>query len=168
MNEKIATLAENAIGKNREQVGCKGTFAWCARFVSNILIEAGVNGIDTYSCSDMFKLMKGKPLEWSEPDDYPERGDIIFFDWDKIEEEKPLDHVGIVTDFDHLSKRIIYVNGNGCNSDYVTKQDISISNNSVAYWIRYIGGDCKRIAELESQLADLKIKLAKIKHILDN
>lgn len=168
MNEKIATLAENAVGKNREQVGCKGTFAWCARFVSNILIEAGVNGIDTYSCSDMFKLMKNKPLEWSEPDDYPERGDILFFDWDRIDEEKPLDHVAIVIEFDHVSKRIIYVNGNGCNVDYVTKQDISVSNNNVAYWLRYIGGDCKRIAELESQLADLKIKLGKIKNILDN
>lgn len=168
MNEKIATLAENAVGKNREQVGCKGTFAWCARFVSNILIEAGINGVDTYSCSDMFKLMKNKPLEWSEPDDYPERGDILFFDWDRIKEEKPLDHVAIVIEFDHVSKRIIYVNGNGCNADYVTKQDISVSNSSVAYWLRYIGGDCKRIAELESQLTDLKIKLGKIKNILDN
>ena len=168
MNEKIASLAENAVGKNREQVGCKGTFAWCARFVSNILIDVGVTGIDTYSCSDMFKLMKNKPLEWSEPDDYPERGDILFFDWDRIDEEKPLDHVAIVIDFDHVSKRITYVNGNGCNADYVTKQDISVSNNSVVYWLRYIGGDCKRISELESQLADLKIKLGKIKNILDN
>lgn len=168
MNEKIATLAENAVGKNREQVGCKGSYAWCARFVSNILIEAGIKGIDTASCTDMFNVMKSKPLDWSEPDDYPERGDILFFDWDRISESKPLDHVGIVTDFDHLSKRVYYVNGNGSNENYVTKQDISVSSQSVAYWLRYIGGDCKRIAELESQLIELKIKLGKIKNILDN
>lgn len=168
MNEKIASLAENAVGKNREQVNCKGNYAWCARFVSNILISAGVKGIDTYSCTDMFKAMKNKPLEWSEPDDYPTRGDIIFFDWDKITEEKPLDHVGIVTDFDHVSKRVTYVNGNGNNADRVTKQDMNIGNQSIAYWLRYTGDDCTRIAELESQLAELKIKLGKIKNILDN
>lgn len=168
MNDKIATLAENAIGKNREQVNCGGTYAWCARFVSNILTAAGVDGINTFSCTEMFNTMKSKPLDWSEPDDYPERGDIIFFDWDRIAEEKPLDHVGIVTDFDHVSKRVYYVNGNGENPDRVTRQDMSISNQSIAYWLRYIGGDCKRIAEIESQLAELKQKIQKIKNILDN
>lgn len=168
MNEKIASLAEQATGKNRIQVGCKGNYAWCARFVSNILADAGITGIDTASCTEMFNTMKSKPLEWSEPDDYPERGDIIFFDWDKINEDKPLDHVGIVTDFDHLAKRVYYVNGNGNNENIVTKQDMSIGNQSIAYWLRYIGGDCKRMAEIESQLAELKIKLEKIRNILDN
>lgn len=168
MNDKIASLAENAVGKNREQVGCKGNYAWCARFVSNILIDAGVKGIDTASCTDMFRTMKSKPTEWSEPDDFPERGDIIFFDWDKIVEDKPLDHVGIVTEFDHLAKQVYYVNGNGNNADRVTHQNMSISNNSIAYWLRYIGDNNDRYAEIEKQLADLKNKIAKIRAILDN
>lgn len=166
MNEKIAQLAENAVGKNREQVGCKGSFAWCARFVSNILKEVGIN-IDTYSCTEMFKTMKSRPLEWSEPDDYPTRGDIIFFDWDRIDEEKPLDHVGIVTHFDYLTKTVTYVNGNGSNSDYVTQQEMSISNQSIAYWLHYIGDNADRYKEIERQLAGLKIKIEKIKNILD-
>ena len=168
MNDKIAKLAEQAIGKNREQVNCGGTYEWCARFVSNILTAAGVDGINTFSCTEMFNTMKNKPLEWSEPDDYPERGDIIFFDWDRKIEEKPLDHVGIVTDFDHLAKRVYYVNGNGENRNIVTRQDMSISNQSIAYWLRYIGGDCKRMAEIESQIVELKMKIQKIKNILDN
>lgn len=168
MNEKIAKLAEQAIGKNREQVNCGGNYAWCARFVSNILTAAGVDGINTFSCSKMFNIMKSRPLDWSEPDDYPERGDIIFFDWDRIEEEKPLDHVGIVVDFDHLSKRVYYVNGNGDNPDRVTKQDMSISNQSIAYWLRYTGDNNDRYAEIEKQLAELKNKISKIRAILDN
>lgn len=168
MNEKIAKTAENAIGKNREQVNCKGTYAWCARFVSNMLIDAGIKGIDTASCTDMFHAMKSKPVEWFEPDDYPERGDVIFFDWDRINEEKPLDHVGIVTAFDHLAKRVHYVNGNGNNPDRVTKQDISISNPSIAYWLRYTGDNCDRYNEIEKQLAELKNKISKIRAILDN
>lgn len=168
MNEKIATTAENAVGKNREQVNCKGTYAWCARFVSNMLIAAGVKGIDTASCTDMFRVMKSKPSEWSEPDDYPERGDIIFFDWDRIQEEKPLDHVGIVVEFDYLSKYVYYVNGNGDNPDRVTKQSMSISNQSIAYWLRYIGDNNDRYVEIEKQLAELKNKIAKIRYILDN
>ena len=168
MNEKIATLAEQAVGKNREQVNCGGTYEWCARFVSNILTSAGVKGINTFSCTEMFNMMKSKPLEWSEPDDYPERGDIIFFDWDRIKEEKPLDHVGIVVEFDHLAKRVYYVNGNGENRDRVTKQDMSISNPAIAYWLRYVGNDCTRINEIEKQLAELELKIEKIKNILDN
>lgn len=168
MNDKIAKLAEQAIGKNREQVNCGGTYAWCARFVSNMLIKAGVKGIDTASCTDMYRTMKSKPDEWSEPDDYPERGDILFFDWDRIQEEKPLDHVGIVVDFDHLAKRVYYVNGNGDNRDRVTKQDMSISNQSIAYWLRYIGADNDRYVEIEKQLAELKDKISKIRSILDN
>lgn len=167
MNEKIATLAENAVGKNREQVNCKGTYAWCAKFVSNILKDAGIN-IDTYSCSEMFKIMKSRPTEWSEPDEYPTRGDIIFFDWDRIEEEKPLDHVGIVTGFNYLTKHVEYVNGNGSNADYVTKQSMNIGSQSIAYWLHYIGDNADRYKEIEKQLADLKIKIEKIKSILDN
>ena len=168
MNEKIAKAAENAVGMNREQVGCKGNYAWCARFVSNMLTIAGVKGIDTASCTDMFRTMKSKPAEWSEPDDYPERGDILFFDWNRIQEEKPLDHVAIVVDFDHLAKRVYYVNGNGDNRDRVTKQDMNISNQSIAYWLRYIGADNDRYAEIEKQLAELKAKISKIRAILDN
>lgn len=76
--------------------------------------------------------------------------------------------MGIVTDFDHVSKRIYYVNGNGENPDRVTRQDMNIGNKAIAYWLRYIGRDCKRIAEIESQLVELKQKIQKIKNILDN
>lgn len=167
MNDLIASKAEKAVGKNREQVNCKGSYAWCAKFVSNILKECGIN-IDTYSCSEMFNVMKSRPSEWSEPDDYPERGDILFFDWDKIDEPKPLDHVAIVTEFNHLTKTVTYVNGNGSNADYVTKQEMNISNNSISYWLHYIGDNCNRYKEIERQLSDLKIKIEKIKNILDN
>ena len=174
MNENIATLAENALGKNREQVGCKGNYAWCAHFVGLILDAAGlhtIKGFETknmYSCTEMQRLMKNDPLVWDEPEDYPERGDVIFFDWDKIEEEKPLDHVGIVVEFDHVAKRVYYINGNGSNENYVTKEDISISNSSIAYWMRYKGYNSDRVQELERQLSELKDKIGKIKNILDN
>ena len=133
MNDSIAKIAENNIGKNREQVGCKGSYAWCAHFVGNVLDAAGVKtikGFETrnmYSCSEMWDLMKKDPLNWDEPDDYPERGDILFFDWDKVNEEKPLDHVGVIVDFDRLTGTIEYVNGNlrrinGLTCSFVSKK----------------------------------------------
>lgn len=173
MNEQIAKTSEKAIGKNREQVGCKGSYAWCAHFVGLILDAAGIKtikGFDTrnmYSCTEMQRLMKDDVLNWDEPNDYPERGDILFFDWDKIAEEKPLDHVAIVVDFDRLTGNIEYVNGNGSNTDYVTKQSIHWQNNSVAYWMRYKGVTSDRVQELERQLVELKDKIRKIKNILD-
>lgn len=174
MNETIAKQAENSVGKNREQVGCKGTYAWCAHYVGLILDASGIKtikGFETrnmYSCTEMQRLMKQDCLNWDEPDDYPERGDIIFFDWDRVNEEKPLDHVGIVKDFDRLSGTITYINGNGSNADYVTSQEIHWQNNSIAYWMRYTGVTSDRVQELERQLAELKNKIGKIKNILDN
>lgn len=167
MNEKIAVTAENAVGKNRDQVGCKGTYAWCAAFVSRVLMESGIDniGFDT-SCNSIFNKMKLNN-DWSEPDEYPVRGDVIFFDWDRIDEPKPIDHIGIVTDFDYINKTVTYVNGNGNSDSIVTRQSINIHNQSVAYWLHYIGANNDYVSELEKQVIELKTKIEKIKNVLD-
>lgn len=133
INNTIAAIAENCIGKTRNEVECSGTHAWCANFVSHVLKRAGIDMWDL-SCTSMQNRMS-KSDEWDEPETWPIRGDIIFFDWDHISEERPLDHVGIVTE---VSNGIVYyVNGNGSSSTIVTRQTINLTNNTIAYWMRY-------------------------------
>lgn len=145
--EEIVNIAKGDVGKSRDEVGCPGTYPWCAAYVSSVLKRAGIGGdVTSTSCTLMQRAM-AQSDEWSEPDDWLEKGDIIFFDWDNLYEELPLDHVGICVDFQPGAGQITYVNGNGSSEHYVTKQIINVNAKAadghklVAYWMRYIGDD---------------------------
>lgn len=136
MADKIATVAEADVGKSRNEVGCAGTHAWCANYVSEVLRRCGIDMYD-YSCTSMQRKMSESD-EWSEPEDRPKRGDVLFFDWDRDPTEvRPLDHVGIITNI--TGDNIAYVNGNGSSDAYVTRQCISFTSKNIAYWMRYVG-----------------------------
>lgn len=136
VRQAIVNRANAIVGMNRDQLNMSGDYAWCAHTVSNIFRYVGINNMYDLSCTRMQAKMDTSP-EWSEPEDNPIPGDVIFFDWDHVIEALPLDHVGIVTKFD--GNTITYVNGNGNSSYYVTRQTISIHNSCIAYWMRYVG-----------------------------
>lgn len=135
---EIVNRANATVGMNRNQLGMPGTYAWCANYVSEVLRYVGITMYDL-SCTRMQRKMKAS-AEWDEPDDdHPIAGDILFFDWDHKQEELPLDHVGIVTNY--ANGTITYVNGNGNDSFRVTRQKMSINNPSIEYWMRFIGDE---------------------------
>lgn len=143
--EEIVEIALSDLGKNRVEVGCGGDGAWCAMFVSHVLNIVGIGeGVISDSCTVMQRCMSGS-VNWSEPDDWPIPGDIIFFDWDNKKEERPLDHVAICVGF--YDGTIVYINGNGDSSYYVTREEINVEakgkdgHNLVAYWMRYVGDE---------------------------
>lgn len=80
----------------------KYTDAWCATFVSAVMIEAGLTHIAPTECScpRMIELYK-KLGRWVEADDYvPKIGDIVMYDWQdggSGDNRGTPDHVGIVT-----------------------------------------------------------------------
>lgn len=137
----IALEAEKRIGMNRFDLNykCEET---CAEGVTDVLNTVGnASGNDGFiligstSCNTMYANMTISPF-WYEPDDYMTRGDIIFFDWDRIAEEKPLDHVGIVLSTDE--NNVTYANINGSNHNNWTIQTMSKTNVNIAYWLRYL------------------------------
>ena len=145
--EEIVSVAESKVGLNRNEVGCGGDGAWCAMFVSGVLVIVGIGeGVTSDSCTLMQRYMSESD-KWSEPEDWPVPGDIIFFDWDNKKEERPLDHVGICVGFNSNTLQITYVNGNGDSSRYVTEEEINVEakgkdgHNLVAYWMRYVGDE---------------------------
>ena len=162
--EEIVSVAESKVGLNRNEVGCGGDGAWCAMFVSSVLVIVGIGeGVTSDSCTLMQRYMSESD-KWSEPDDWPIPGDIIFFDWDNKKEERPLDHVGICVGFNNDTLQITYVNGNGDSSYYVTKEEINVNakgkdgHNLVAYWMRYVGDEESKEPEYEDKEINLKVR----------
>lgn len=162
--EEIVSVAESKVGLNRNEVGCGGDGAWCAMFVSYVLNIVGIGeGVTSDSCTLMQRYMSESD-KWSEPDDWPIPGDIIFFDWDNKKEERPLDHVGICVGFNNDTLQITYVNGNGDSSYYVTEEEINVNakgkdgHNLVAYWMRYVGDEESKEPEYEDKEINLKVR----------
>lgn len=135
--QQIVDRANVTVGMSRYDLGILGDHAWCAHYVSEVLRYVGIKNMYDLSCT-MLQAKMDSSVEWSEPDDLLP-GDILFFDWDKIIEPLPLDHVAIVVDYDASSGKITYVNGNGSSSLLVTKQTINIHSSSIQYWMRYVG-----------------------------
>ena len=153
--EEIVKIAKGDLGKSRDEVGCPGDYPWCAAWVSSVLNRARIgSGVTSTSCTIMQHLMS-EHVNWSEPDGWPEAGDIIFFDWDHNKTEvRPLDHVGICVDFHEPTGQLSYINGNGSSEHYVTKQVININAESdgeklVAYWMRFIGDNADQHKETQ-------------------
>lgn len=135
--DKIVARANATVGMSRYDLGMPGDYAWCAHYVSEVLRYVGVKNMYDTSCTRLQAKMDAS-VEWSKPDDM-QPGDILFFDWDKIIEPLPLDHVAIVVDYDAKSGKITYVNGNGSSSLLVTKQTMNINSKYIQYWMRYVG-----------------------------
>lgn len=140
--DEIAERAKELEGKSRSDVGCSGSHAWCANFVSEVLESVGIDMYDL-SCNAMKAKMDADP-KWDEPETWPKSGDIIFFDWDREKDPefrtRPLDHVGIIVDYSS-DGTITYINGNGSSETHVTKQTIHVNNAAVKYWMRYVGDE---------------------------
>lgn len=135
----IALEAEKRIGMNRFDLNykCEET---CAEGVTDVLNNVacqadGFNNIGSCSCNSMYANMTTSQY-WYEPNDFMIRGDILFFDWDRIAEEKPLDHVGIVLSID--GNTVTYANINGSDHNCWTIQTIDKYSCNIAYWLRYI------------------------------
>lgn len=119
-----ADRAESYLGKSRSELGMQCQ-EWCAEFVSKVIAQEtpAQKSITSISCSTMIDNMQ-KSDDWYEPEDEPQRDDIIFFDWNRVEEGKNFDHVGVITGYS--GKYVTYVNGNGDSAQYVTRQSIHI------------------------------------------
>lgn len=154
----IVVRANNTIGLNRDQLGMSGTYAWCAHYVSNVLRYVGIEHMYDTSCTKLQAKMDDAK-DWDEPNDDPIPGDILFFDWDHIDEPLPLDHVGIVTAYDPATKKITYVNGNGSSSYIVTKQEMRSDSKFVEYWMRYVGEDAKPDKAVQKEIEKPKEKV---------
>ena len=105
--EQLILTAEGDVNKTRDQVNCSGTHDWCAQYMSRIL-ERNEYDIEETFVTPLHNKLLSTGL-W-EDIDTPQRGAFIFLDWNHIVEERPLEHVGIISSVN--GNTIRYVNGN--------------------------------------------------------
>lgn len=139
----IATTAGTFLGKTKEEVGIKKSVEWCAEFVSIVFEKSDIKGNKpcSISCNELIAQMRNSEF-WYEPQDDPQRNDIIFFDWNRqADGGKPIDHVGIITKYEN--GYITYIDGNSGDGKIVSIHTIPISALRFSgqyqdYYMRYI------------------------------
>lgn len=105
--EQLILTAEGDVNKTRDQVNCSGTHDWCAEYMSRVLERNEYEIYERFVTPLHTKLLNTGLWE---DINIPQRGAFIFFDWNHIVEERPLDHVGIISSVNGSTIR--YVNGN--------------------------------------------------------
>ena len=127
--EQLILTAEGDVNKTRDQVNCSGTHDWCAQYMSRILERNEYDIEETFVTPLHTKLLSTGLWE---DIDTPQRGAFIFFDWNHIVEERPLDHVGIISSVNGSTIR--YVNGNALpDRSIVSYSEISIDDDDIIY-----------------------------------
>lgn len=137
--------------------------AWCATFVSAVSIKCNATDIMPIECScqRMIELYK-KAGRWIENDAYtPQKGDIIFYDWDDTgigDNKGHSDHVGIVVEVNGTSLKII--EGNMDNA--VKYRNIKINGKYIrGYGIPNYKSKAKSIKTNKDTNSNAKIDVAK-------
>lgn len=127
--EQLILTAEGDVNKTRDQVNCSGDHDWCAQYMSRILERNEYDIYETFVTPLHTKLLSTGLWE---DINIPQRGAFIFFDWNHIVEERPLDHVGIISSVNGSTIR--YVNGNALpDRSIVSYSEISIDDDDIIY-----------------------------------
>lgn len=98
-----------------------GCWAWCAAFVSTVAKESGNAEIipRSTSCNDQIVWFKERGC-WLGKVQNIRVGDILYYDWDKLGDSRPADHVGIVVEVSGGIIRVIEGNKGDAANDKTT------------------------------------------------
>ena len=101
MKTKIIDLAKKQIG-NDWKIYCKDMgynyrIEWCACFISWLATKLSITDIIPVdmSCNNQISFF-AKRDDWHTDIENIQAGDIIYYDWDRLGDSRPADHVGIV------------------------------------------------------------------------
>lgn len=107
-------------------------WSWCAAFLSKCATECGLkheNSASAAAFAGQFKRVKDSEVK---------AGDIVTFNWDGRIETGWMDHVALVTSFDHKSGIFSTIDGNSGNDNWSsTVKECLYDNNSTyftAFW----------------------------------
>lgn len=114
----------------------KYTDAWCAGYVSAVMITAGVTAVAPTECGCGEMIKRYQSLgRWIEDDNYvPQCGDVIMYDWQDSGNGDNTgwpDHTGIVTAV--VASKITVTEGN---------YNDAVGQRTIAVGARYIRGYC--------------------------
>lgn len=148
----------------------KYTDHWCATTITTIGIKAGLSDIilRECSCQRMIELYK-KAGRWIENDAYtPQKGDIIFYDWDDSgtgDNKGHSDHVGIVAEVNGTSLKII----EGNMDDAVGYRNIKVNGKYIrGYGIPNYASKATSTSASSNKTTSSKVKVSVAKYFSES
>lgn len=140
MKNKIIALATEQLGNNYttycKDMGYSYRIEWCACFISWLAEKLKITDIIPVDMSCNSQIAKFKNLGVWHTDRNIQAGDIIYYDWDRLGDSRPADHVGIV--ISSTNGNLVVVEGNKGNypNDRVGKREINCNSSLIFGYAR--------------------------------
>ena len=140
MKNKIIALATEQLGNDYEtyckDMGYNSRIPWCACFISWLATKLDITNIIPVDMSCNSQIAKFKNLGVWHTDRNIQAGDIIYYDWDRLGDSRPADHVGIV--IKNTNGILTVIEGNKGNEPYdcVGKREINCNSSLIFGYAR--------------------------------
>lgn len=140
MKNKIIELATAQLGNNYttycKDMGYNYRIEWCACFISWLAKKLNITNIIPIDMSCNSQIAKFKNLGVWHTDRNIQAGDIIYYDWDRLGDSRPADHVGIV--IKNTNGTLTVIEGNKGNEPYdcVGKREIGCNSSLIFGYAR--------------------------------
>ncbi len=140
MKNKIIELATAQLGNDYEtyckDMGYNSCIPWCACFISWLAKKLKITDIIPVDMSCNSQIAKFKNLGVWHTDRNIQSGDILYYDWDRLGDSRPADHVGIV--IKNTNGILTVIEGNKGNEPYdcVGKREIGCNSSLIFGYAR--------------------------------
>ena len=140
MKNKIISLAIEQLGNDYntycKDMGYNYRIEWCACFISWLAEKLGITDIIPVDMSCNSQISKFKSMGVWHTDRNFQSGDIIYYDWDRLGDSRPADHVGIVEKV--IGNTLTVIEGNNGNfpNDRVRRREISSGSSLIFGYAR--------------------------------
>ena len=140
MKNKIIALAIEQLGNNYttycKDMGYSYRIEWCACFISWLAKKLDITNIIPVDMSCNSQIAKFKNLGVWHTDKNIQSGDILYYDWDRLGDSRPADHVGIVIKNTNGILTVIEGNKGNYPNDRVGKREIGCNSSLIFGYAR--------------------------------
>ena len=140
MKNKIINLAIEQLGNDYttycKDMGYNYRIEWCACFISWLAEKLGITDIIPVDMSCNSQISKFKSMGVWHTDRNFQSGDIIYYDWDRLGDSRPADHVGIIEKVNSTILTVIEGNNGNFPNDRVRRREISSGSSLIFGYAR--------------------------------
>ena len=140
MKNKIISLAIGQLGNDYttycKDMGYNYRIEWCACFISWLAKKLDITNIIPVDMSCNSQISKFKSMGVWHNDRNFQSGDIIYYDWDRLGDSRPADHVGIVEKVAGNTLTVIEGNNGNFPNDRVRRREINSGSSLIFGYAR--------------------------------
>ena len=140
MKNKIISLAIEQLGNDYttycKDMGYNYRIEWCACFISWLATKLDITNIIPVDMSCNSQISKFKNMGVWHTDRNFQSGDIIYYDWDRLGDSRPADHVGIVEKVSGNTLTVIEGNNGNFPNDRVRRREINSASSLIFGYAR--------------------------------